>query len=60
MNVLLIVASLGCLSYSVQNDVQYTQSLMLEGMFLHSSTEDGKFFFDHLKSEFKTCTYEQD
>ncbi len=54
----LIVTSPGCLSFTVQNDA--CAEFDTRRLFSHSSAEAGKFLCAHLKSEFNTCTCEQD
>lgn len=47
-----------CLTFTVLNDV--CADFDTRRLFSHSSAERGMFLSAHFKSQFKTCTYEQD
>ncbi len=57
--VLLIVSSLGCLTFTVQNDV-CAEFVKAASHLHHSSAEGGTFLCVHIKSEFKMCTNDRD
>ena len=56
--VFLLVTSVRCLTFTVQNDV--CPEFDTRRLFSYSSAESGKFLGAHLKSELKACTYKHD